>query len=69
MWCGQVEDVVPYELMKLRMLNGSHQALAHPAACLGVPLVHEFLAIPEARRYGAGSRMLVRGPIVGLDQH
>jgi mannitol 2-dehydrogenase len=35
-----VGDVSPYELMKLRLLNGGHQALAYPAALLGHEWVH-----------------------------
>jgi len=42
--CIFVEDVLPYELMKLRLLNGVHQALSYPAALLGHALVHEALA-------------------------
>ncbi|CAE7944431.1 unnamed protein product [Symbiodinium sp. KB8] len=42
--CLFVEDTLPYELMKLRLLNGAHQALAYPAALLGYALVHEALA-------------------------
>jgi mannitol 2-dehydrogenase len=30
-----VKDVEPYELMKIRLLNGSHSALAYPACLLG----------------------------------
>lgn len=36
-----VEDVEPYELMKLRLLNSSHQALAYLGASLGYVLVDE----------------------------
>ncbi|MEA2128339.1 MAG: mannitol 2-dehydrogenase [Solirubrobacteraceae bacterium] len=36
-----VEDVVPYELMKLRLLNASHQALCYFAYLSGYRLVHE----------------------------
>ncbi|MEZ5931048.1 MAG: mannitol dehydrogenase family protein [Alphaproteobacteria bacterium] len=31
-----VEDVTPYELMKLRILNGGHAIIAYPAALLGI---------------------------------
>lgn len=41
-----VDDVVPYELMKLRLLNASHQALAYPAALAGYRQVHEAMADP-----------------------
>jgi mannitol 2-dehydrogenase len=36
-----VPDVAPYELMKLRVLNGSHAALAYPAGLMGIEFVHE----------------------------
>ncbi len=36
-----VEDVEPYELMKLRLLNASHQALAYVGYLSGYRLVHE----------------------------
>jgi mannitol 2-dehydrogenase len=36
-----VEDVEPYELMKLRLLNASHQALAYFGHLMGYRLVHE----------------------------
>ena len=35
------EDVAPYELMKIRILNGGHAAIAYPAALLGIHFVHE----------------------------
>ena len=39
-----VEDVAPFELMKLRILNGGHAAIAYPAALLGLHLVHNVMA-------------------------
>jgi mannitol 2-dehydrogenase len=36
-----VDDVEPYELMKLRLLNASHQALCYFAYLCGYRLVHE----------------------------
>lgn len=36
-----VDDVGPYELMKLRLLNASHQALAHLGRLAGYQFVHE----------------------------
>lgn len=46
-----VEDVAPYELMKLRILNGGHAAIAYPAAILGIHYVHEAMADPEIRGF------------------
>jgi mannitol 2-dehydrogenase len=36
-----VDEVEPYELMKLRLLNGSHQAMCYFAYLCGYRLVHE----------------------------
>eukprot|EP00928_Gymnodinium_smaydae_P022012 TRINITY_DN18621_c0_g2_i1.p1 TRINITY_DN18621_c0_g2~~TRINITY_DN18621_c0_g2_i1.p1 ORF type:complete len:556 (+),score=49.59 TRINITY_DN18621_c0_g2_i1:152-1669(+) len=38
------DNVVPYELMKLRLLNAVHQALSYPASLLGYIFVHESMA-------------------------
>jgi len=46
-----VEDVKPYELMKLRLLNASHQALAYFGAPLGYVLVDEAVRDPLIREY------------------
>ena len=42
-----VADVAPYELMKLRILNGGHAAIAYPSALLGHTYVHEAMADPD----------------------
>ena len=36
-----VADVEPWELMKIRMLNGGHATMAYPAALLDIHFVHE----------------------------
>ncbi len=41
-----VDDVVSYELMKLRLLNASHQALAYLGHLAGYRLVHEVCQDP-----------------------
>ncbi|MCI5078579.1 mannitol dehydrogenase family protein [Oricola sp.] len=41
-----VEDVAPYELMKLRILNGGHATIAYPAGLMGIHYVHEAMADP-----------------------
>ena len=41
-----VDDVTPYELMKLRLLNASHQALCYFAYLAGYRLVHEAAGDP-----------------------
>ncbi|WP_417691432.1 mannitol dehydrogenase family protein [Roseibium sp.] len=42
-----VSDVAPYELMKLRLLNGGHAAIAYPSALLGHHFVHDAMADPD----------------------
>lgn len=44
-----VEDVAPFELMKLRLLNGAHSALAYLGQLLGFETVADCFAQPEAR--------------------
>lgn len=36
-----VGDVAPFELMKIRILNGGHAAIAYPAALMDIHFVHE----------------------------
>lgn len=48
-----VADVAPYELMKLRLLNGSHLAIAAPGRLLGHTYVHEAMAAPRLRGFMA----------------
>jgi mannitol 2-dehydrogenase len=49
-----VEDVEPYELMKLRLLNASHQALCYFAYLDGYRLVHEAAQDPLYRSFLRG---------------
>ena len=44
-----VEDVAKYELMKLRILNGGHAAIAYPSALIGHHFVHDAMADPLIR--------------------
>lgn len=46
-----VDDVAPYELMKLRILNGGHAAIAYPAALLGINFVHDVMADSQIGPY------------------
>ena len=46
-----VDDVEPYELMKLRLLNASHQALCYFAYLAGYRLVHEATQDPLFARF------------------
>jgi mannitol 2-dehydrogenase len=49
-----VQDVEPYELMKLRLLNAGHQALGYPAYLAGYRLVHEAAQDPLFRTFVLG---------------
>jgi fructuronate reductase len=44
-------DVAPYEAMKLRLLNGSHSALAYLGLLAGYDYVADFVGLPEAAGY------------------
>ncbi|MAM63382.1 mannitol dehydrogenase family protein [Maritimibacter sp. UBA3975] len=46
-----VEDVSPFELMKLRVLNGGHATIAYPAGLLGIHYVHEAMEHPVIRAF------------------
>lgn len=65
-----VEDVVPYELMKLRLLNAGHQALAYAGFLRGYTAVHDAMhdAAVEAylRRYWDEARPTL-DPVPGID--
>lgn len=39
-----IQDVAPYEIMKMRLLNGSHLAMAYLGALAGFTYVHEIMA-------------------------
>jgi mannitol-1-phosphate/altronate dehydrogenase len=66
-----VDDVEPYERMKIRLLNGSHSALAYPAWLLGYGAVTEAIEDPALRRFIRDFYMEEIGatvpPIPGLD--
>ncbi len=46
-----VKDVAPFELMKIRILNGGHATIAYPAALLDIEYVHEAMQEPLVRRF------------------
>jgi mannitol 2-dehydrogenase len=46
-----VEDVSPYELMKIRILNGGHATIAYPAALMDIHFVHEAMQEPLIRNF------------------
>ena len=45
------DDVQPYEMMKIRLLNASHSAMAYLGALAGFRFVHEVMADGEFRRF------------------
>jgi mannitol 2-dehydrogenase len=49
-----VDNVVPYELMKLRLLNASHQAMCYFGYLCGYRLVHEAAQDPLFRKFLLG---------------
>ncbi|MBA3447815.1 MAG: mannitol dehydrogenase family protein [Pseudaminobacter sp.] len=46
-----VEDVSPFELMKIRILNGGHAAIAYPAGLMDIHFVHEAMEEPLVRGF------------------
>ena len=44
-------DVGPWEDAKLRLLNGAHSAIAYLGGLAGLEFVHQFVALPEGRRF------------------
>ncbi|MEW5422982.1 mannitol dehydrogenase family protein [Amorphus sp. 3PC139-8] len=46
-----VPDVSPFEVMKLRILNGGHAAIAYPAGLLDIHFVHEAMEHDLVRRF------------------
>lgn len=46
-----VDDVAPYEAMKLRLLNGSHSALAYMGHLLGFEFIHQAIAHPAIEKF------------------
>jgi mannitol 2-dehydrogenase len=60
-----VEDVKPYELMKLRLLNASHQAIAYFGAPLGYVLVDEAMADRAISEYLMAYMVKEAAPTLG----
>ncbi len=65
------DDVEPYELMKLRLLNAGHSCIAYLAALLDVETVSDAMAQPEIAafltRFLEAEARPVLPPIVGID--
>ncbi|WP_136443272.1 mannitol dehydrogenase family protein [Pacificoceanicola onchidii] len=46
-----VQDVIPFELMKLRILNAGHAVIAYPAGLMDIHFVHEAMEHPLIRAF------------------
>ena len=46
-----VKDVSPFELMKIRILNGGHATIAYPAGLMDIHFVHEAMQEPLVRNF------------------
>jgi mannitol 2-dehydrogenase len=46
-----VDDVAPFEFMKIRILNGGHATIAYPAGLLDIHFVHEAMEEPLIRAF------------------
>lgn len=44
-------DVTPFELMKIRILNGGHAVIAYPAGLMDIRFVHEAMVHPLIRAF------------------
>jgi mannitol 2-dehydrogenase len=66
-----VDDVEPYELMKLRLLNGSHQAMAYLGTLAGYTFMHDVCQDPLFRRFLHGymdrEATPTLAPVPGID--
>ncbi|WP_022909017.1 mannitol dehydrogenase family protein [Aestuariimicrobium kwangyangense] len=66
-----VDDVVPYELMKLRLLNASHQSLAHWGRLLHVDRADAAASDPDiaavTRAYVQREALPTLRPVPGID--
>jgi mannitol 2-dehydrogenase len=68
-----VEDVVPYEMMKLRLLNAGHQSLCYFAHLCGFEFVHDAAADPLFTEfllaYFESEAIPTLAPVPGIDLH
>jgi mannitol 2-dehydrogenase len=68
-----VDDVAPYELMKLRLLNAGHQCLAYFAHLCGFEFVHEAARDPLFAdfllAYFESEAIRTLPPVPGIDLH
>jgi mannitol 2-dehydrogenase len=66
-----VTDVVPYEMMKLRLLNATHQAMAYPGLLAGHTFAHDVCQDPDyvqfLRDYMRLEAAPTLAPVPGID--
>lgn len=65
-----VDDVEPYEKMKLRLLNGAHSMIAYLGQLKGLEYVRDVMAVPEYRdlaRRHMKSAVRTLDPVPGID--
>jgi mannitol 2-dehydrogenase len=66
-----VDDVAPYEAMKLRLLNAAHQAMAYLGRLMGYRWAHDAATDPRIaellRRYWAEEALPTVGEVPGID--
>lgn len=65
-----VEDVKPYEIMKTRLLNGGHSALAFPSLLAGFEFVNDAMSDPQIIAFVRAYMLEVKetlDPIDGVD--
>lgn len=60
-----VEDVTPFEEAKLRLLNGSHTAMACIGAVVGLPVISDCIAQPAIHQFIHGLMTCEVGPQLG----
>ena len=68
-----VADIMPYETMKLRILNAGHAAISYPAALLGYECVHDAMADSDIAGWlmqlMCADVIPVLDPVPGIDYH
>lgn len=66
-----VEDIVPYESMKLHLLNAAHQAIAYLGTLMGYRWVHDAASDPLLtrllQRYWTDEALPTLRPVPGID--
>lgn len=62
-----VTDVAPYEVMKLRMLNGSHSLIAYLGSVAGFESVRDVMAVPDLRAVVAAHMHAAAATLPAID--